>query len=46
MMSVVNLTIFVKKLANWIAKLPLVVDGYDWKDIASDGKNGLLFVYD
>jgi hypothetical protein len=42
----VNLAIFVKKLANCFAKLPSVMDGYDWKDMASYGKKGQFFVYD
>jgi len=40
MMSVVNPATFVKKIANLFAKLPSVMDGYDWKDIASGGKKG------
>jgi hypothetical protein len=31
---------FLKKLANCFAKLPSVIDGYDWKDMASYGKKG------
>ena len=40
MIFVVNPAIFLKKLANWFAKFPSVMDGYDWKDIASNGKKG------
>ena len=32
MKSVVKLTMFVMKLADWVAKLPSVISGHDAKD--------------
>jgi hypothetical protein len=39
--SVVNLVMFMKKLANWLAKQLAIMDGYEPKDI----ENGDLVIH-
>jgi hypothetical protein len=42
MKSVVNLVMFTKKPANWLAEQPSIMDGYDPKDIANYDEMGLF----
>jgi hypothetical protein len=42
MKSVVNLVMFMKKLANWLAEQLSIMDGYEPKDIANGDDMGLF----
>jgi hypothetical protein len=42
MKSVVNLRMFMKKLANWLAEQLSIMDEYEPKDIANGDETGLL----
>jgi hypothetical protein len=42
MKSVVNLRMFIKKLATWLAEQLSIMDGYEPKNIANGDETGLL----
>jgi hypothetical protein len=43
MKSVVKLAMFVKKLTDWVAKPPAVINGYNPKDTANGDETELFF---
>ena len=44
MRSVLKLPVFEETVADWVAKLPSVIKGYDSKDTLNGDETGLIFL--